>query len=468
MHDFIGRKPELALLEKELSRENGFVVLYGRRRVGKTTLIKEFIKDKKALYFLASQETEPLNMQRFASDVSHFTEQSIFESARFEDWRPLFQAIADYLPEEKKILVIDELPYLVQGNSAFPSILQYAWDEILRPSCTMLILCGSSISMMESATLAYSSPLYGRRTAQIRLKPFRFPELREAFPLYSYSKVVELYALTGGIPKYLEFFSGKASLWTDIKENILDTSGFLYEEPLFLLEQEVRDPVNYLSIMKVIANGNRKLSEITRSLEKKHAEITPYLKTLIGLGYVERRVPFTEEQPDKSKRGLYYISDTFIEFWFRYVMPYVGDLELGNMRPSLEKLEKTFQSNFIPFVFESVCREVLFDLCMNGNIKLSPSRIGSYWDNQGSVEIDVGLVDNEHQAIFLGECKYLERKAVSTEPYKALRAKASSIPAPTDKPPILGIFSKSGFSEQLIRLSEAEGNLVLINEDRVV
>ena len=294
MKDFIGRKAELLLMEDEYRREGSFLVLYGRRRVGKTTLIKEFIKGKKALYFLASQETERLNMQRFTSDVARFTKQDVLETVRFSDWRSLFQVIADYLPHERKVIIIDEFPYLVQVNPAFPSILQYVWDEILQGGNTMLILCGSSMSMMENAALSYSSPLYGRRTAQLKLKPLRFIELCEAMPSRSYSSLVELYALTGGVPKYLEFFESGLPLHTSIERNVLSTSGFLYNEPRFLLEQEVQNPINYFSLLRVIAEKKHKLSDITGILEKKHGEVTPYLKTLVDLGYIERCVPFNE------------------------------------------------------------------------------------------------------------------------------------------------------------------------------
>ena len=187
---FIGRIDELAALEREYKRESGFVVIYGRRRVGKTTLIKQFIKDKKALYFLTSQESSKQNMGSLTAKIARFTGKAYLENARLENWEQVFRMFAEYEPEQKKILIIDEFQYLVKADPAFPSIFQNAWDEILKDHNVMVILCGSHISMMTSSVLSHSSPLYGRRTAQIRLRPLRFTEFSMAFENVSFEERV--------------------------------------------------------------------------------------------------------------------------------------------------------------------------------------------------------------------------------------------------------------------------------------
>ena len=202
---FIGRTAELAKLNAEYARDGGFVVLYGRRRVGKTTLIKEFLKQKTAFYFLATEELESQSMKRLAGVVARTTKNALLQKAVFSDWLELFQVIADYEPDRKKVLVIDEFPYLVKTNSAFPSILQNAWDEILKDRNVMLILSGSLIGMMQKHALSYDSPLYGRRTAQMRLAPLPFTDVY-AVQQMPFDQAVEQYAVTGGVPKYLEFF----------------------------------------------------------------------------------------------------------------------------------------------------------------------------------------------------------------------------------------------------------------------
>ena len=247
--DFIGRTSELATLNAELERGSGFVVIYGRRRVGKTTLIKEFIKDKRAFYFLATTESEAQSMKRFAGVLSRTTKNPMLSKVTFTDWLDLFQVVADDHPDEKKVLVIDEFPYLVKTNPDFPSILQNAWDEVLKDHNVMLVLCGSLISMMKKHALAYDSPLYGRRTAQIRLMPLQFTDVYAAQNL-SFEQAVEQYAITGGVPKYMEFFQTDEPLVEQIRRVVLSKNGFLYEEPDFLLNEEVQTPINYFSVLK--------------------------------------------------------------------------------------------------------------------------------------------------------------------------------------------------------------------------
>ena len=308
---FIGRKTELAKLNSEYEHDGAFVVVYGRRRVGKTTLIKEFIKDKTAFYFLATEELESQSMKRLAGVIGRTTNNGLIQKASFADWLDLFQIIADYKPNEKKILVIDEFPYLVKTNPAFPSILQNAWDEILKDNNVMLILSGSLIGMMQKHALSYDSPLYGRRTSQMRLSPLPFSDVYKVFDL-SFDEAVKQYAVTGGVPKYMEFFQDKKELIDQLKEVVLSKSSFLYEEPFFLLRSETLSGVNYFSIIKAIADGNHKLGKIASALSLDTSSITPYLTTLIELGFIEKRTPITEKNPEKSRKGLYFISDNFL------------------------------------------------------------------------------------------------------------------------------------------------------------
>lgn len=464
MQAFIGREPELQALEQEYLRHSGFVVIYGRRRVGKTTLIKEFIKNKSALYFLATEEMERQSMKRFLSSVVTFTGQSYLKNANFTDWESIFQIFADYKPNEKKILIIDEFQYLVQVNAAYPSIFQHVWDEVLMKKNVTVILCGSLISMMTTHVLSYSSPLYGRRTAQIRLQPLKFTELLKKVKNRSFSELIELYALTGGVPKYLEFFENDKPLLENIKNNVLSKSGFLYEEPQFLLESEVREPVNYFSIIKTIAQGNRKLSEIAGALEYKGTSLTPYLTTLMDLHLVEKRVPVTEKSPEKSRKGLYFITDNFINFWFNFVYPYKGELELDNQEIVLEKLRSNFIDNFVSFIYEDVCKDIFARLCKEKIINFSPSKIGSYWNTSSNIEIDVVAVDNTNKKIFAGECKYYQNNPIDIGVYSSLIEKCKT-PDFSGYKIVYGLFSKSGFSSRLIEAAKSNDSLILIQED---
>lgn len=469
---FLGREKEILDLEKEYARDGGFVVIYGRRRIGKTTLIKQFIKSKTAFYFLATKEVESQSMKRFAGVIARTTGNSVMQKAAFSDWLDLFQAVADYKPNEKKVLVIDEFPYLVKVNDSFPSILQNAWDEILKDSNVMLILCGSLISMMKKHALSYESPLYGRRTAQMRIAPLPFTTVYENQKL-SFEEAAEQYSITGGVPKYMEFFSDGQPLYEQIKENVLSKNGFLYEEPNFLLTDEVQVPTNYFSIIKVIADGNHKLGTIAGILGLETSALTPYLKTLSELGFIEKQVPVTEKNAEKTRKGLYFISDNFLRFWFRYVYPYKGELEIDNMQISLDELDKDFKEKFVAFAYKDICKEIFARLCSDKAIEFTPSKIGSYWlnDKSGNTQIDVMAVDTVNKRLFAGECKY-HNQPVDADVYFELVKKVDNSAeiksAFKGYTVIYGVFSKSGFTSRMTDISNSNPNLFLINETSAV
>ena len=470
---FIGRTNELASLEKEYRRDSSFVVIYGRRRVGKTTLIKEFIKKKaNTFYFLATEELEAQSMKRFASVIARGTGNTMLKSVTFSDWLDLFRVITEYKPDEKKILVIDEFPYLVKTNSAFPSVLQNAWDEIMQDRNIMLILCGSLISMMQKHALSYDSPLYGRRTAQIRLMPLPFTNVYAAQNL-SFDDAVQQYAVTGGVPKYLEFFQEKDSLIAQITDTVLSKNGFLYEEPKFLLSDEVQVPTSYFSIIKVIADGNHKLSKIAGALGFETSKLTPYLSTLSELGFVEKQVPVTEKNAEKSRKGLYFISDNFVRFWFRYVYPFKGELELDNTEIVLEELEKDFVSKFAAFAYEDICKDIFVSLCSGKVIDFVPSKVGSFWSNDASsdTQIDVMAVDVKNKRLFAGECKY-HNQPVDADVYfdlvKKVKGSAEIQKAFQNYTVMYGVFSKSGFTKRLLDVRRDNQNIFLIHEDKIL
>lgn len=469
---FIGRATELHTLETEYQRDGGFVVIYGRRRVGKTTLIKEFIKAKRAFYFLATEEVESQSMKRFAGVIARTTGNTMLSRVAFSDWMDLFQEVVKYHPDEKKVLVIDEFPYLVKTNPAFPSILQNAWDEVLRDGNVMLILCGSLIGMMQKYALSYDSPLYGRRSAQIRLLPLSFPEVY-AHQQLSFEAAVEQYAVTGGVPKYLEFFQTGENLVDQISQVVLSKNGFLYEEPNFLLKDEVQSAINYFSIIKGIADGNHKLGKLAGSLGLETSQLTPYLATLIDLGFLTKDTPITEKNPEKSRKGLYFVSDNFTRFWFRYVYPFKGELELENQQIVLDELKKDFIQKFVAFTYEDICKELFASFCHSGEISFTPSRIGSYWlnDVNNDTQIDVAAVDHQNKRVFLGECKY-HNKPVDAPVYYALEEKAAqSSDIKTAFPGyqmVYGLFSKSGFTDRMLDQARGRSDIILVNENHIV
>ena len=257
MAEFIDRQEEMQTLDNEYARKgSSFVVLYGRRRVGKTTLISEFIKNKNALFFLATEEAESQNRRMFKEKVAEFTGSTLLKNAEVDNWDEIFKVLVGKTYQSKLIIVIDEFQYIGRSNAAFPSIFQRIWEEILKNANVMVIICGSLISMMESQVLAYNSPLYGRRTAQIKLKQIPFKYYKEFFSNRSDNELIERYAVTGGVPKYIELFTDESDIYNAIYNNILSKSGYLYDEPNFLLRQEVMEVGSYFSIIRAIAAGS--------------------------------------------------------------------------------------------------------------------------------------------------------------------------------------------------------------------
>lgn len=460
MKHFVDREQEMATLQSEYERDgSSLVVLYGRRRVGKTTLISEFIKDKKALFFLASEESESQNRLAFQEKTADFLNSDLLKNVKVKSWDVLFRAIMDTHFDRKPVIVLDEFQYLGKSNPAFPSVFQRIWEEILKDRQVMVILCGSLISMMQSQTLAYDSPLYGRRTAQIRLKQIPFAYYHAFFPNKSRKELIEMYAVTGGVPKYIELFSQSKDIYSAIETCVLNRSGYLYDEPHFLLQQEVSEVGSYFSIIKAIAAGNTKLSAIAGVLEVKSTSLTKYLKTLIDLDILEREVPVTEDSPEKSKRGLYKIKDNYLRFWFAFVYPNMSFIESGHGRIVMDKIRKGLVRNHIAFVYEDVCRERMWEMNAEGVWPFYFSKLGRYWDSKE--EIDIAAIDPDGKNLILGECKYWQ-EPVGVSVLRALEAKAEMVAWEKEKRKTwLALFSVNGFTEELRSEAAARSDLQL-------
>ncbi len=438
------------------------MVLYGRRRVGKTTLISQFIRDKKALFFLASEESEVQNRLAFKDKAAEFINSDLLRNADVKSWDVIFRAIIETPFESKPVIVIDEFQYIGKSNPAFPSVFQRIWEENLKHCPVMVILCGSLISMMESQTLAYHSPLYGRHTAQIRLTQIPFRHYAEFFPHKNRRERIEMYAITGGVPKYIQLFTESKDIYTAIERNVLNRSGYLYDEPNFLLKQEVSEIGSYFSVIKAIAAGNSRLSAIASILEVKATGLTKYLKTLIDLDLVEREVPVTEENPETSKKGLYKIKDNYIRFWFAFVYPNRSFIESGNSRIVMSKIQKSLVSAHTAYVYEDVCRERMWDLNAEDCWPFHFSKIGRWWD--AHEEIDIAAVDPDGHNLILGECKFWQ-EPVDIGVLRSLEAKASFVDwKKHDRHVWYVLFGVAGFTEELRQLAKTRDDLLLCEE----
>ncbi|MDR2258139.1 MAG: ATP-binding protein [Treponema sp.] len=449
----------LFLEEQRAEKNASFVVLYGRRRVGKTALISRFIRKKRALYFLATEEGEGENREAFRNLAAEFSGNELLRHSD-ADWLLIWKTLVSEAGEERLIIAIDEFQYLAQANPAFPSVMQKIWDTVLADKNIMLILCGSSVSMMESACLSYGSPLYGRRTGQIKLAPIPFSHYGKFFPKTGERELAELYAVTGGIPKYIEFFRhDSGGLFEKIRRHILSASGFLYDEPAFLLQKEVSEIGSYFSIIKTIAAGNHKLAQIAAAMNIKQTGLSKYLGTLISLDIIEREVPVTEEKPEKSKRGRYRIRDNFLLFWFKFVFPSLSYAAIGKTAVVEKKIKENFIDGHAGFVYEDICRERMRELDFSKNWGFTIDRCGRWWDHRE--EIDIAAYDSGGEDIIFGECKFtakktgpaalreLERKSRLVD-WKAGRRRDHFI-----------LFSVSGYTGELKALAKTRKDLLL-------
>ena len=455
---FINREDELKFLESEYKKtDSSLVVVYGRRRIGKTCLISEFVKNKDCVYFLATEESETQNIKSFQKLIAEFINNSLLTTAKINEWEILFTTLIQQIKTKKIVIVIDEFQYLAKGNSAFPSIFQKIWDTVLKDKNVMVILCGSLINMMTNQVLSYSSPLYGRRTGQIKLQQIDFRHYNEFFPDLSYRQLIEYYSVTGGVPRYIEIFSETKDIYKAIEKFILSKQSFLYEEPLFLLQNEVSEIGSYFSIIKSIADGNRKISKISADISVSQTNLPKYLKTLIDLDIIERQVPITEKNPEKSKMGLYCLRDNFIEFWFKFVYPNKSHLEQGNAQYVMDIIHKYFFERQAAFVYENVCKTHLWDLNRKG--ALSFNKAGRWWNKD--TEIDIVALNEDENLIIFSECKYTKNPADTDLFYNLLEKKNKVVWGKTERNEKYVLFSISGYTKELQNISKQRNDLIL-------
>ncbi|MEA3515052.1 MAG: ATP-binding protein [Nanoarchaeota archaeon] len=389
---FVNRKDEMGFLKKEynLSRSS-FIVVYGRRRVGKTELIKEFIKDKSSIYFLASEEPTEMQQERIVKKIADHCKERL---PQIDDWVEAIDYIGEKLMEKKRILVIDEFPYFVAANKSVPSYFQRLADEYLKDSKSMLILSGSSIGVMESKVLGHKSPLYGRRTGQIDLEPFDFEESRLIIKK-DIKECIEANAIFGNIPMYLNFFDNKDSLKNNIIKHILDKKSFLYKEPEFILKQEFREPSKYMAIIEAIAKGHTHLNSISIWTKIEPGTLSKYISNLLKVRLIEREVPVTERHK-KSKKSLYNIKDGLFNFWFYFIEPNISDVESDSKRFFESTVSKGIPK-FVSKTFEKVCLEFT-------RKKFDYGAVGRWWRKEEEIDI-VGLNKAETRILF-AECKW--------------------------------------------------------------
>lgn len=454
---FVNRVRELNLLEQSYhSNRAELFVLYGRRRVGKTELLRAFCQGKRHVFYIADLGTETSALAEFTRQISRFAFGDADALSPFASWDAAFAFLATQAEQERLVVVMDEFTYLIDANDALPSVLQRLWDAQLQHTQLMLVLCGSYAGMMEQHILAYRAPLYGRRTAQWRLQPLTFWDACLLLPDYSPEDLVRAYATLGGIPAYLRQFDSRQPLVTNIAENILTQGRFLHDEPRFLLLQELRDPSRYFSVLQAIAGGRTRLNEIAQSAGISSSSISFYLNMLQEMGLVERVVPATENQPHKSKRGVYRLLDHYFRFWFRFVFPHRSLLERGEVEQVCSQVEAELDQ-FAGLAFESICREYLWRLHGEGKLSFTPRMVGNWWESHD--EIDVVVLGED--SILVGECKWTA-KPIGENILNDLQRKAQPLLRQGQYSHVqYALFARSGFTPPLVARAEAESLLLV-------
>ncbi len=453
---FINRKAELELLARMVASERAeLFVLYGRRRVGKTELLRAFCEDKHHLFFIATLSADGEQLATFSQQIWAFTHAETPPGFSFPSWEAAFRALAD-LPG-RPIVVMDEFTYLISGNKAIPSILQKVWDERLKNTQVMLVLCGSYIGMMETEVLGYQAPLYGRRTHSTLLDPLDLPSAALFFPKYSADQQFQAWAVLGGMPYYLRTFDDRQDIFANIRQHILNSqTGELFNEPRLLLMEELREPRNYFSILRAIAQGNTRLNEIAQASGVGAVNmISRYLDLLQQMRLITRRVPATEFQPEKSKRGIYQIDDHFLRFWFRYVQPNQSSLDLGLTDAILDQRVRPDLEHFAATAFEEASRQHIAWLARQGQIPFLPEKIGAWWERD--VEIDVLAISRTERQALVGECKW-SIHPVGVNILDDLKQKSQQLLQSGEIIQLhYALFSRSGFTQALEIRARDEG-----------
>lgn len=403
---FLGREKELNSLEKMYNKK-GFqmAVVYGRRRIGKTFLLTEFVKDKNSLYLPAEEVNDMLNLQKFSRILGEKMGITNFPSV--ENWNNFFNLIKEKFEKEKLVLIMDEYPYAATANKSLNSILQHVIDHELKDTNIFLILCGSSMSFMENQVLGEKSPLFGRRTGQLKVNPLDYYDSAKFYPNASNEDKVKYYACVGGTPYYLTLIDEKLSFEDNIKELYFDINGYLNNEGVLLMKQEFREPANYNAVLQAIASGSNTLGEIVSYTKLETNIVSKYLLVLQDLNYIERVIPFGANSL-KGKKSRYLITENFLAFWYRYVFSVRAEIERGYGDVYAE-VTLSDLPNFVESIFEEISRQYLRRMNINKQLPFVAKTFGRWWgkDKKGSVqEIDVIVDSILDKKMIVGECKW--------------------------------------------------------------
>ena len=460
---FIGRERELEALNKLYSSNKfEFAVIYGRRRVGKTALINQFIKDKNAVYFMGVESNARQNLENFSKSILEY-HSGIGTESSFLSFQAALEYVFRLAEKERLLLAIDEYPYVARSEKSLASTLQLLIDKYKDSSKLMLILCGSSMSYMEDHVLAYKAPLYGRRTAQMKIVPFDFEETCRYFQHFSDEDKALIYGIVGGTPQYLLQMNDELSVEENIKNTFLNPASALFEEPENLLKQEVREPALYNAIITAIATGSTRMSEISGKVGENTNVCSAYVKNLVSLGIIRKETPYGEKA---SRKAIYSIEDNLFRFWYRFVPENNSIIARGGADFAYKRIEP-FLSDYMGKVFEEICKQYLWKLLLAGKCPVGFSSIGRWWGNDPTekrqAEIDI-LAEQDKTTALFGECKWTNEK-IDLGVLETLIKRSELF---LYKRKYFYLFARSGFTKGCMDRARTMGNVTLVRYENML
>lgn len=453
---FIGREQELQTLNKLYNSDRfEFVVIYGRRRVGKTALISEFTKNKDTIFFTGVETNAKQNLENFSRCIMEYNTGMVVDSL-FSSFQSALEYVFELAKAKRIVLVMDEYPYVARASKSLASTLQLLIDKNKDNSKLFLILCGSSMSYMEDNVLAYKAPLYGRRTAQFKIKPFDFFESCRYFEKLSGVDKALAYGIVGGTPQYLMQLDDNLSIEENIKNTHLNPSSFIFEEPNNLLKQEVREPAIYNAVITAIAAGCSKMNEISNKIGEDTSVCATYIKNLITLGIVKKESPYGEKS---SRKTIYSIEDSMFRFWYRFVPDNTSIISRGATDLAYKRIAPEL-SSYMGGVFEEICKQYLWKLLLEGKCAINFRDVGRWWGanpkTKSQEEIDIIGADKD-SALF-GECKWTNEK-VDLDVLETLVERSSLFHY---KQKYFYLFAKTGYTKGCQERAAEMGNVMLV------
>jgi uncharacterized protein len=450
---FVGRTNELQTIDRLWnSGRSEFLILYGRRRVGKTSLLTHWIQQRhpRALYWVATPDSAFVHLRSFSQAVYSFTRPgaALPETFAFGSWEQAFEELALFAERERIAVFIDEFTYLLETTPTIAGKLQILWDQRLKDSNLFLCLSGSHLGMMTREILAYRAPLYGRASAQMHLQPLPFGLTRKFFPGYSQVDRIAIYAIFGGIPAYWERIDQKRSITYNIKSQLLTPNNLMQAEPRLLLQDFVTDTNNYVGVLTAIANSARTPKEIATYTGLQNVHIPKYISVLSEAGFVERRVSVTAAPA--SRTGRHHIIDPYLRYYFRFLAHRQNQLAMGIQDQALAEITRHMIDFIGTHTWEELCREWTLRASAKNVLPFLPDRVGSAWNS--TVQIDVAGINSMEKTLLLGECKWTTTPVDPYVLYKLVEEKAHKI-VPTEgnwRVSFLG-FSRSGWTEAALQ-----------------